>query len=58
LGLNAHLYAHIKLKQLNLCTMRQERQMSLPDSSIANLPVTRKALRPSIDKKRHTRAFR
>jgi hypothetical protein len=58
LGLNAHLYAHIELKQLNLCTMRQERQMSLPDSSIANLPVTRKALRASIDKKRHTRALR
>jgi hypothetical protein len=31
--------------------------MSLPNASIANLPVTRKTLDASIDKKPHTRAF-
>jgi hypothetical protein len=44
LGLNAHPYAHTKLKQLNLCTKRRRRQMSLPDGSIANLSVTRKSV--------------
>jgi hypothetical protein len=54
-GLNAHPYAHTKLKQLNLCTTRRRRQMSLPNGSIANLSVTRKALDASNDEKLLTR---
>jgi hypothetical protein len=51
LGLNAHHYAHTKPKQLNLCTTRRRRQMSLPRGSIANLSVTRKSFDEPDEKK-------
>jgi hypothetical protein len=58
LGLNTHPYAYAKLKQLNLCTARRQRQMSLPNGSIANLSVTRKTFDASNGEKLLTRAFR
>jgi hypothetical protein len=58
LGLNTHPYAYAKLKQPNLCTARRQRQMLLPNGSIANLSVTRKTFDASNDEKLVMRALR